>query len=59
MQGIKKADANRTMYNASSNATITKGTKTSWKMDDIFLGFKEADDASDFDKKTIKFNEKN
>ena len=54
MQNMKRADATRTMYNASSNATITKGSKLNWKMDDIFLGFQDADDTSDFDKKTVK-----
>lgn len=54
MQNMKRADATRTMYNASSNATITKGSKLNWKMDDIFLGFQDADDNSDFDKKTVK-----
>jgi hypothetical protein len=46
MQSIKPAQANRTMYNTSSNGTMVKGSKLNWKVDDIFLGFKEEDDGS-------------
>lgn len=35
-----------------------QSTKMSWKMDDIFLGFEDADDGTvDDDKKTVKINQ--
>lgn len=55
MNNMRRTDAKNFFY--QSNANFARGTKMSWKMDDIFLGFKDAED--DFDQKTIKLGSNN
>lgn len=52
MQNFKKND-NRASIGQSSNATLAKNNKMNWKMEDIFLGFKD-EDGSEIDNKTVK-----
>ena len=52
MQNIKKGE-NRSVLGQSSNATLAKANKMSWKVEDIFLGFKD-EDGSEIDNKTVK-----
>ncbi len=52
MQNMKRAD-NKSSLAKSSNATLAKN-KLNWKLDDIFLGFKDSQEGSEFDKKTLK-----
>lgn len=55
MQNMRKGE-NKSVLGQGSNAGLARGTKANWKLDDIFLGFKDSEDGSEFDKKTIKIN---
>ena len=55
MQNIKRVDKNASLGKIS-NANLGKNNRLNWKLDDIFLGFKDSEEGTDYENKTIKIS---